>query len=456
MNLIKNIYYLIIPLLIVGVSFRFTSFPIALLAIIALLLTSSRHTVGIFLLMYGGPFGGVVRAMYPFLPVYGVLLEFIGFLLIWDTVMEMIKKHMRVVVCMLLILAFFGLFYLIGPRDDNANRKYMSMCLHGFLMLFGYYCFDRSKKVNAENLSRILIVASICLFTHVISRISMSPGDFFDFNWFRDQYMANMRMNQWESDAVVDYQQVGMLVLFAVVIYLSQVKLSVWKSVFYVLCVAELTLVSGCRQAIIGVLVAIILRLVFFRKENLHKNNNVGFVALLMTITLLILYVATSFIFSNIGSDVMARTLEEGDMGRRLLWMKAFAVFLDHPFSGVGIGGYYAITGDFYPHNFILELLAETGIVGVVMTIAILFIPFYRRQGVYIITQSNMFYFFLVTGIFVRVMVSSDLREGIELFSAIVAVIGMNKMHFSKKSALNTVKVNNKNNGKNQVNLCNN
>ena len=317
-----------------------------------------------------------------------------------------------------------------NPKDDFANNKFINICLHGITMLFGYFAFDRSTKVDAENLAKILFIASICMYTYVISDISMSPGGLFDFNWFHEQIKIDFARNGGVLSTVVGYQEIGMLVLFATVIFLSQVNISKWKYAFYVLCAAELTLMSGCRQAILGVLLAVVLRFALFRKENAEKGN-VGSFLIWSVVAIFGVLFATILLIPNIGSDIMASTLEGGDAGRQYLMLQALQIFQDNPLFGVGIGGYHAITNMVYPHNFVMELLAETGLVGTIVSIVILVIPLFRKGvGFYRITNSNMFYYLIVLGILVRVMVSSDLTESVELFSAVFAItVNKNLLH---------------------------
>lgn len=85
---------------------------------------------------------------------------------------------------------------------------------------------------------------------------------------------------------------------------------------------------------------------------------------------------------------------------RRIEWLKAGHVFLTHPLFGVGWGGYAAqsvqleATGLYghYPesglftqaHNFIAQLLAETGLLGTLLALGGLFwclTPFFRRSA---------------------------------------------------------------------------
>ena len=417
-----KVYYFIIPLLILGITFNYTNFTLALIALVPLIVMTNRHTIGVFLLMYGGPLGGIIREMYPSLPIYGLLLEAFGVVLLYDLLAELFRINRLALLAMGVTLALFGFFYEIGPKDDWAKTKYIKMCIHGIMMVLGYFTFDRSKKIDAEGLLRILFVASICMFCYVIYQLRIIPGSLFDYNWLRERQLYLERLNNHEAITVVGYQHIGLLVLFAMAIYLSQIKLKTLQSLLYFFCGAQLVLMSGCRQAIFGVALVIALRLAFFRKRNLQYNNRVGRF-IWMTVALTAIYALFKLIFENIGSEVISKTLTEGDEGRSIRWLAAISIFLDNLLTGGGIGRYHALTDYPWPHNFFLELLCETGIIGTVLFLSLLIAPLiHKKTGILYVSASNQFYFLILSGIFVRVMVSSDFRESIELFSAVFAI----------------------------------
>lgn len=424
---IRSSYYYILPLLIVGISYGYTSFLLALLALIPLLFTTTRHTLAIFFFIYGGSLGGVIRAMYPFLPLYGLMIVLFGFLLMWDLVVDLFKNHIRAIGGIIITLAFFAVFYFLGPQDENAMIKYSTMCTHGFMMVLGYYAFERSSKIDVEGLTLLLLVASICMFAYVISAANIKPTSLMDYNWFRDQLLVVYRLDD-DKLTIVNYQQIGMLTLFGLAIFLSHIKFDIVKVVFYLLCSSQLVLTSGCRQAIFGVALIIALRFVVFRLKNVYTKKII--IRLSWTIVgLAFAYFALLYALQNIGSETVETTITEGDYQRERIFGQALFLFQTHPLTGVGLGGYYYWTGDIYPHNFFLELLCETGIVGTVVALLLLIIPLIiKRQGILHITASNQFFFLIMMGTIVRVMVSSDFTESIELFSAIFAISAAKKL----------------------------
>ena len=119
-NNIRKAFYAILPLLIIGITLGYTSFPIALLCLVGMLGCTTRHTIGFFLVTYGGPLGGCIRTMYPSLPIYGLLLQLIGFILLWDVIGGLLKKNTSAIAYLFVTLAIFGIFYLLGPRNGRS------------------------------------------------------------------------------------------------------------------------------------------------------------------------------------------------------------------------------------------------------------------------------------------------------------------------------------------------
>ncbi len=429
-NNIRKAFYAILPLLVIGITLGYTCFPIALLCLLGMLCCTTRHTIGFFLVTYGGPLGGCIRAMYPSLPIYGLLLQLIGFILLWDVIGGLLKKNSSAVLYLIITLVIFGIFYILGPRNDFASSKYTDMCINAIVALLGYYALSSSSKIDVEGLTCILLLASICLYSFVISYYSMQPGTFFDYDWFRSQNMEYY-YSMGNEHTLVGYQHIGMLIAYAVAVLLSQTKLKPANTAFYMLCASQLVLMSGCRQAILGVAVVAALRFAVFRLSNTGRRNFFGrFIGICLG--LVAAYVVIETILSSINSEVVSSTLEEGDTGRMLLYAKAIDIFMNNPLTGAGIGGFNSITGDAWPHNFFLELLCECGIIGTLLLLFIVINSLSRKHaGLLYVNSSNMFYFLILSALFVRVLVSSDLPESIELFSAVFAIAQVRKTNLN-------------------------
>jgi O-antigen ligase len=85
--------------------------------------------------------------------------------------------------------------------------------------------------------------------------------------------------------------------------------------------------------------------------------------------------------------------------GRDLLYTDAYNVFTGNPFIGRGVGFFEISHNGQYPHNFVLQLLAETGIVFTSFTLVVILVGL-----LYVIKNSEyknridfMRYFFILS-----------------------------------------------------------
>ena len=182
------------------------------------------------------------------------------------------------------------------------------------------------------------------------------------------------------------------------------------------------TLMSGCRQAIFAMLIIITLRMVVFTASNLQYQISTNRIMKIIIGIISAFFIIWIFL-ENVQSEAILNTLNEGDSGRQKQYLDAWNIFLHNPLYGAGIGGYHAITGDTWPHNFFMELLCETGLIGTII-IVVIAIHFLVRKGVGLFyrTESDMFYILVIITLLIRIMVSADFRESIELFSALFAI----------------------------------
>ncbi len=94
-----------------------------------------------------------------------------------------------------------------------------------------------------------------------------------------------------------------------------------------------------------------------------RNNRRPGFVFLLIGIASALFYFAKHFeVFQSVGALRVAELLTT-DETRMDLWGRAISSFMESPLLGHGLGSVWWEVG-FYSHNFMTDLLVETGIVG--------------------------------------------------------------------------------------------
>lgn len=138
---------------------------------------------------------------------------------------------------------------------------------------------------------------------------------------------------------------------------------------------------SGSKGPLIAILVLMILNLKFFIPLGSNKKLKY-FIAL--SCFFIFLFLLKDYVRSLNGLyDIIVSPKEyienqgKGSVGIRLdLYKQAFFLFIEKPFFGHGFGSWANISNTKfkYPHNIVLELMAETGFIGLLFFILIIFL----------------------------------------------------------------------------------
>jgi O-antigen ligase len=187
-------------------------------------------------------------------------------------------------------------------------------------------------------------------------------------------------------------------------------KIMTFINMIYVPMAVFAVILTGSRGAFIVTVVSLsIVPLMYFV---VSKNIRYATVA----------FIIVSIIFSIILAPKLAQTLEhnierfseigteisEGSMtGRKFIWKAGFEVFKENPVIGVGSGGYSFAVERFFgrprvAHNTFLSVLIDTGIIGIILFVAIFviaIIPYFKAHYLELI-----FYFVLFITLIVGLM----------------------------------------------------
>lgn len=353
-------------------------------------------------LISGAALNGVgISGLGGYFLIIGFVLLVIGLVLKKTTFNIKVKS----IVLIFLLLLLFLISVLTTSGGDFAGRKLFQTAKEAIIGLTIFVVlFSNFEKIDTEGLGIFLL-----LYAFVLLRLSITvneipgPLSIVDFGFLKTQ---TTELWGYDSDVFqISYHQPGYLFLEGFAIYLMKETGSFKSSLLLFLLGGLLTLFTGARQTIV-ILFAVLIVLV------LTKVKNKWTIPILIGA---IIVFAVSLIENTALGELFGSVLSEGyiEGGSRGPWlMRGMELFLKEPITGVGFGRYslWGVYGT-YPHNLIVEILCEIGIVGILY---ILVLTVSALKGTKHLRGIFM-YFLLV--IFLHSMVSGGLETNVVVFS---------------------------------------
>ncbi|WP_245313656.1 O-antigen ligase family protein [Allofrancisella frigidaquae] len=109
-------------------------------------------------------------------------------------------------------------------------------------------------------------------------------------------------------------------------------------------------------------------------------NRKMFKLVLKIFIVSIVIAIITNFLYINyimaVPNQEVSTIFRYGTSGRIPVWIEAFKIGLEYPFTGIGQWNYIAITkydSAGYPHNLLLEIWSQWGILAFVMAIVVIF-----------------------------------------------------------------------------------
>lgn len=176
------------------------------------------------------------------------------------------------------------------------------------------------------------------------------------------------------SDPISLGRQAGVGLLVAM--YLVTSSRTLWVRMGALASLAPLAVgivASGGRGPVVGVVLGLIVLFAFLGKDPVSRRR--------IPLTLVGALVAAVLVSQFVPGQAVNRALSVltgtgagvSSDGRSQLWSVALQTFSAHPFLGAGTGGFGAINPQYlYPHNLLLEVASELGLVGFIPLLGIL------------------------------------------------------------------------------------
>ncbi len=179
---------------------------------------------------------------------------------------------------------------------------------------------------------------------------------------------------------------------------------------------------TGTRGALVSLVAGLLFYFFFFAPLSIMKK---GFILLLLLIG--VVGIITLGHKGIAKYRILAIAVIDASVYLRLvMWKEAFKVFIENPITGIGTGGFSVNLGQFllgnYPHNIIIEILAELGLIGLILFIGFLWGVI--KNIIFLVKHSDDSKTKRITGLclslivytFISAMFSSTIGENKEFF----------------------------------------
>ncbi len=180
--------------------------------------------------------------------------------------------------------------------------------------------------------------------------------------WFMGSYVG--RMTVFGLNPIWVSRNIGLSVIASLDI-IKKTFIKYFFIIFLVLCM----MLTGSRGPFIALL---IVGFLFYTNLGLKNKKYQKILPSIIILVIIILILFGHIVLDDFFNRGRANIFEEGNVQARIMLYKyAWNCFIDNPMLGKGLGSYY-LSGDLYPHNIFLELIAETGIIGILLFIVAL------------------------------------------------------------------------------------
>lgn len=266
------------------------------------------------------------------------------------------------------ILIFYGLIGVYFLQDytyflDNFKNVFFTL-----LASFGAYVFVQSeKKDNYIHIS--YIIASLLLIYFAYLNQNYSLLGFSSLKGSRDRFLFNANYYSYISYFA------NISILFLHLKYKTKTTFS-----FTIILPILFIVLAFITQSRSGLLFVILINSCYWFFIDKPKQAK-SFRALFRIIALLLISIFLVFKFLNIysNSNIQQRVSNNSEDARSHLAKKGIEVFFENPFTGVGLGQFPLQTKmRQFTHNSYAEILSEQGILGGILLLFILIVPFVK------------------------------------------------------------------------------
>ncbi len=303
-------------------------------------------------------FGLIVLSKFEELSMY-ILYGIIPFCFI-----SVVLSELKIYLSNKLLLQFIYFFIwcsvsLIYSADKGVTANYLSILVGNIVLWYTTYRIV----MRSNDLRVIVFIFFLCFLYHAVSAF-LHPVE------YTVSFMTERSTGLFTNANVLGFAMwYGLItvIFLSIIIKDKFIKILLWSCIPLFLYVLFL---SGSRKNVLAVIIYLFVIVYYFAKTR-HR--------LIIIFTGILIFVILKFVdFSfleslPIGARMNIESLASGTKNRLELINDGFAMFKESPIIGVGLGSFtfYSSSG-LYAHNEYVEILATTGLVGI-----LLYLPIY-------------------------------------------------------------------------------
>lgn len=406
--------------------YSFIGFILISILIIILLFNSDKSTVGVFLIwiLFNS---SVIWNQILGIPKAGFLCVFIALVCFYSDRFYRRINFKKSFFAFLPIFLIFLFFFLTGPMHSYSYEKLIYIFYQGILSLIAFVFLLNKPKINFLRISLLLSLTAFHNYIFVAIMTSWTGAEsLLDFGSLRSYYKTNYF--ELDGEMLINYQSIGLLGVLSFSFLLNFIpnKSSYKKNdiFFFVSIIISLLIVlySGSRQSLYSLPIIYLIFLIINNRKSIMKRVIVlafGSIVVFFTINF-ILDAKDSVYGLSKGTEIIEMVNRPYELSH------AFILIDNSPWFGHGLGGFSKDTERYYPHNIFLEILSETGFLGLLLLILYLTVFLFGKNfSLYQIANSGFLIFPVFLAIFTRANLSSDLIENISVLSFIIAWGGL-------------------------------
>jgi hypothetical protein len=421
-NILQKLIICLFPLGIIGLYVGVVSMYFWILFMGLFALYCNKTEIGLFLIFIGTSLFGRIFGTEFLIILSTVVFSLIGLFLLREEIWKVIIINSKTFVAYSIFILYFVLMYFLGYNNEYTQLKILKLVTRGIIWFIAFLIFVQSPNISYSRLSIFFMSLALFYLSQSYQLYGVKPSYLLDFNFFRD--IGTSLRTPWGA-SVVNPHTLGYIALASLAFRLMDSKCFFKRARLYTICICLfsfiIVILSGARQTLVCYIIVFFIG--FNRKINITPIGKLLLLISMLSVFLIIVpkmgseHMNRSFSFQR--DDVEIAYILHRDINTPLSIVKEGGVF------GLGFGGYLERTGRGYPHNLLIEILTEYGLVGTIIIVIISFLII-NNNGYSIFTYKTvrggpLILIFII--FFLASMISGDLASNISVFAILFCCV---------------------------------